>query len=249
MKGLHYIRAGAGGQNVLFVHGNLASANWWAPIMELLQAQFDMVAVDLRGFGKSQPSPAQVSLRDHALDIANLVKDLEFTDFTIVGHSLGGAVAMQLGAAFPELVSAMVLVDSAPLTGMKDINYVLLEQLLQNDTILTASLQGTMAMPVPQAVLEVLQADCLQAKAALIPNTRALDGIDFSGVARNFLKPVLVVHGENDVIVPAGEAQATAAAYPNSRLEVLPGVGHNPQIENPPLFARLLAEFLTCPNV
>lgn len=244
MKGLHYIRAGAGNQKVLFVHGNLASANWWVPIMELLQAQFDMVAVDLRGFGKSQPSPAQVSLRDHAQDIANLVKDLEFTNFAIIGHSLGGAVAMEMGASFPELLSAMVLVDSAPLTGMKDINYALLEQLLQNDTILTASLQNTMVMPVPQTVLEVLQADCLQAKAALIPNTRALDGIDFSEAARSFLKPVLVVHGENDVIVPVSEAKETAAAYRKSRLEILPGVRHNPQIENPPLFARLLSEFL-----
>ncbi len=240
---IHFIRQGGGRKKVVFIHGNMGSVRWWQPAMKILADSLDMTAVDLRGFGSSPDGAEDVTLADHAADIYRIIEMLAFSPVTLVGHSLGGAVAMQLAADYPSIVEKMALIDSAPLGGMHDIDYQLLQAVCSNPDLLVASLKGIMAACVDEAYFAALAQDALRGAAAVIPNTRALEKADFSAGAARFGKPVLVVHGERDIVVPVAEAEKLAAAY-QGQLTVLAGVGHNPQVENTPEFCRILLDFV-----
>lgn len=211
--------------------------------MEALKDEFDMLAIDLRGYGQSPPSADSVTLADHAHEIAAIAKQLDFSFFTLVGHSLGGAVVMQFAALYPQMLSGLVLLDSAPVDGMKNIDYSIVQMMLDNQNILLAALKATMAKPVDDDIWAEFTKDCLKSAPAVMPNTRALDGADFSQAAKSFTKPVLVIHGEHDKVVPPAEAEKTAAAYPQSKLVIIPGVGHNPQMEDTEAFVKVLRNF------
>lgn len=242
---IHFIRCGNGVKKVLFIHGNMGSTRWWLPVIELLNNECDMIAVDLRGFGSSPDGLAEVNLGDHAQDIQNVVREQNFSDFIIVGHSLGGAVAMQVAADYPESLSGLVLMDAPPVSGLSNVDYSLLERLLENPEILVSSLRMTMVLPVDEKYFQELAEDCLRGIAAVIPNTRALEKADFSADTGRFGKPVLVIHGEHDAVVPVGEAQKTASAYPNAKLVIIEGCGHNPQVEATAKCAEALRQLLT----
>lgn len=245
MSTLYNVRKGRpGAKRIVLIHGNMASTRWWQGVMANMAEDFELLALDLRGYGKSPAGPAVVSLADHAADIAELVKTEEFAPFTLVGHSLGGAVAMQFAALYPDLLEELVLVDSAPVDGMKDIKYDLVQMMLDNQAILLAALQSTLVKPIPEAVWAGFAEDCLLGAKSVMANTRALDGADFTAAARTFTKPVLVIHGEQDRVIPAAEAAKTAAAYPLGRLEIMAGVGHNPQVEDTAAFTKLLGNFV-----
>lgn len=242
---IHFIRCGNGVKKVLFIHGNMGSTRWWLPVIELLNNECDMIAVDLRGFGSSPDGLAVVNLGDHAQDIQNVVREQNFSDFIIVGHSLGGAVAMQVAADYPESLSGLVLMDAPPVSGLSNVDYSLLEKLLENPEILVSSLRMTMVLPVDETYFQGLAQDCLRGIAAVIPNTRALEKADFSADTGRFGKPVLVIHGEHDAVVPVGEGQKTASAYPNAKLVIIEGCGHNPQVEATATCAEALRQLLT----
>lgn len=242
---IHFIRRGSGIKKVLFVHGNMGSLRWWLPVMELLNNECDMIAVDLRGFGNSPNGLAEVTLGDHACDIQSIVRAQYFNDFIIVGHSLGGAVAMQVAADYPESSAGMVLMDASPVGGLKNVDYTLLERVLESPEMLVSSLRMTMALQVNDEYFHDLAEDCLRGIAAVIPNTKALEKADFLADAARFVKPVLVIHGEHDALVPVGEAQKTANAYPNAKLVIIEGCGHNPQVEAAAKCAEALRQFLS----
>lgn len=245
MNTLYTVRTGnPGAKKMVLIHGNMASTRWWKSTQAAMAGEFDLLALDLRGYGKSPAGLDNVTLADHAADIADLIKGLNFTPFTLVGHSLGGAVAMQFVALYPDVVEGLVLVDSAPVGGMKDINYDLVQMMLDNQTILLTALKSTLVKPVPEDTWAEFAEDCLAGANAVMANTRALDGADFTAAARGFTKPVLVIHGEQDRVVPVAEAKKTASAYPQGRLAVMTGVGHNPQVEDGETFTRLLGDFV-----
>jgi branched-chain amino acid transport system permease protein len=243
-ENLYFFRQGMGDTKVVFLHGNSGSTRWWRPVMNALQKEYYMLAVDMRGFGRSPDGQDNVSLADHARELYDLVSELNFSDFILVGHSLGGGVAMQFAATYPELLKGMVLVDSSPLGGLKGIDYEFLASTL-NSSAFVAGLRATFAGTIDESYFAELAEDSVRALGVVIPNTRALEASDFTGTAGNFAKPVLVVHGEQDILIPLSESQKTAASFPKGRLALISGSGHNPQVEKPEEFVQQLRNFIS----
>jgi len=115
---IHYEEAGSGKKVLLLIHGNFASSRWWQKIMDILPAGYHAYAPDLRGCGQSDHPAEGHNIEQLAFDLYEFVLSLNLKELHLVGHSLGGAVAMQLALDHPELVMDLLLVDSAPAEGM-----------------------------------------------------------------------------------------------------------------------------------
>ena len=241
---INAIRKGQGIKKLVFIHGSLASAKWWQPVMNALDTEFEMLAVDLKGFGDSPDASDQVTLADHAREIHDLAKATGFEQFIIIGHSLGGGVAMQFAADYPELLTGMVLVDSTPIGGIQGIDYSIIQRVVNNKELAMDMLKATLIKALDEGFLIELLADGVRAVPALIPNTRALEAGDFTAKAPDFYKPVLVIHGELDVLISAAESEKAASLYPHADFKVIPEVGHNPQVEAPDTFISILRDFV-----
>ena len=109
---------GRGGTPVLFVHGNVSSSLFWQPLMLALPDGYRPLAVDLRGFGGTDPEPVDATrgLRDYADDLAALIEALELTSVHLVGWSMGGGVLMQYLADRPAAHAAASLTLEAPVS-------------------------------------------------------------------------------------------------------------------------------------
>ncbi|MCX7024747.1 MAG: alpha/beta hydrolase [Spirochaetes bacterium] len=245
---MFFVAAGSG-VPVLFVHGNIGSSRWWAGSMDL--PGYRTVAVDMPNFGRSDPLPGwsaeSADLAAYAEYLALFIEASGLERPIVVAHSLGGAVAQALVAARPDLVRALVLVDSGPPSGLvtpKE-RHPAIEAMRTNPAILSMALKAVVPTMKDDAWFAGLAADArLMAEPAWIGNAEALSRFDCRGRLDSFAKAVLVVWGRKDVIVTEAMARETAAAFPNARLEVVETVGHSIMVEDPGLWKNILERFL-----
>ncbi|MGD6777056.1 alpha/beta fold hydrolase [Sutcliffiella horikoshii] len=105
------------GATILLIHGNMTSSKHWDLLMENIDSSLHLVAVDMRGFGESSYHEKIYSIKDLADDIKLFVDELKLSDFTIIGWSTGGAVAMQFVAEYPNFAKKLILLASASTRG------------------------------------------------------------------------------------------------------------------------------------
>jgi pimeloyl-ACP methyl ester carboxylesterase len=261
-----YREAGTG-PTVLLVHGMAGSSRTWRAVMPLLAERARVIAPDLLGHGESVSSAGDYSLGGFAAMLRDLLAALDVERATVVGQSLGGGVAMQLAYQHPELVERLVLISSGGLG--REVSPV-----LRGFAFPGVELLGPVVFPgfvrelgdrVSRAVARVgirapRAAEMWDAYASLTdgahrdaflrtlrsviePGGQAVSAGDRLTLAAAV--PTLVVWGDADPIIPVAHAHAAHAAIPGSRLEILEGVGHFPQAEEPHRVARLIEDFLT----
>ena len=243
-----YTTAGSGTPLVL-IHGNTGSKVWFEPVMQpdMEIPGLKMIAPDMPNFGDSERlDRADIDL--YADYIRDFIHSLAVeVPVAVVGHSLGGAVAISLALRNPELVSRLMLVDSAPLDGLTtpEEHYPIIEQYKQNRELLAQALKAVTPSMDDEPFLQRLSAEGMKMNPiAFTGNARALARFDYTGRGKDFEKPVLVVAGEQDVLINPDMAKSTADAFPNARLKILPKIGHSVMVEAPQTFNELLREFL-----
>ncbi len=246
---IFFITMGAGAP-VLFVHGNLGSSLWWSKSMDL--PGWRAVAVDLPNFGRSDPipgwTPSSADLADYARYLALFIEAAGLDRPVVVAHSLGGAVAQVLAATRPELIRALVLVDSGAPSGLKtpEERYPGIEAMRANPAYLAMALKAVVPTMADDEWFGALAADAQRMAApAWIGNAAALTRFDWRGKHKSFKKPVLVIWGRKDIVVSEDMARETAAEFPNAKLLILETVGHSVMAEDPLLWKKTLTDFLT----
>jgi len=243
-KRLRYVERGEGAA-VLYVHGNLGSCLWWRDVMDLPGRR--TVALDMPNFGGSEAMDV-ADLDAYADHVEAFAEALGLGRFALVGHSLGGGVAMALAARYPDSVSALALIDGAAPSGLKtpEEHYPYIELYRSNRDFLKRGLAAVVPALKDEAFLEALVDEgSRMAGHAFAGNARALERFDYRGRAGAYTGPVLVVRGELDVIITDAMAEETASAYKHARLVRLEGLGHSPMVEAPEVFISLLSEFLS----
>jgi len=252
IKGIRisYNSAGSGAPVVL-IHGNTGSKVWFEPVMQgkMEISGVQMIAPDMPNFGDSDRiDHADIDLyADYLRDFIHSLNDVE-APVAVVGHSLGGAVAISLALRNPELVSRLMLVDSAPLDGLTtpEEHYPIIEQYQQNRDLLAQALKAVTPTMDDEHFLQRLSVEGMKMNPiAFTGNARALARFDYTGRGAAFTQPVLVVAGEQDVLINRDMAQSTANSFPNARLKILAGVGHSVMVEAPQTFVELLHDFLS----
>jgi pimeloyl-ACP methyl ester carboxylesterase len=259
-----YVEAGSG-PVLLLIHGMAGTFENWNEVIEPLARHHTVIAPDLPGHGESAPG-GDYSLGAFASGLRDLLVALGHRRVTLVGHSLGGGIAMQFSYQFPEMTERLVLVSSGGLG--PEVSPILRAAALPGADLFistTASAsqraggavaRGLRAIGLrPSAdVAEVARGYSSLAdperRAAFLATVRSVIGTGgqkIQAVDRLYLAegmPVLIVWGEQDPIIPARHGEAAHAAIPGSRLEVFEGAGHLPQLEQPARFVAVLDRFL-----
>ena len=231
-------------------------------MIEPLARHHTVIAPDLPGHGLSAGGPGDYSLGNLAAGLRDLLLVLGHERATLVGHSLGGGIAMQFSYQFPEMVERLVLVSSGGL-GL-EVSPVLRAAALPGADLFIAATAAagqkiggaigrglsTVGMKPAADVAEVARGygslaepDRRKAFLATLRSVVGTEGQRVSAADRFYLAeavPVLIVWGARDPIIPVGHGEDAHRALPGSRLEIFEGVGHLPQIEQPSRFIAVL---------
>ncbi len=259
-------RRGGSGPALLLLHGITNSSQTWEGVAPRLVERFTLIAPDLLGHGESATPRGDYSLGAHASGARDVMTALGIERATVVGHSLGGGIAMQFAYQFPERCERLVLVSSGGLgrevhlllraAALPGADYVLPFLTSAGLVGVGRSLGGLLKrLPVgPGEDVEVLargfaslnsagarQAFLHTVRAVIEPGGQRVSAQDRLQLAA--LLPTLIVWGERDSIIPVAHGAAAHEAMPGSRFEVFPGAGHMPHDADPERFAELLTEF------
>ena len=245
-----------------------SSSTTWNDVLPLLASHGTVIAPDLPGHGGSTNPGGDYSLGAHASWVRDLMIALEIPRATLVGHSLGGGVAMQTAYQFPERCERLALVGSGGLG--KEVALLLRALALPGSEFILWAGCSPRVLSAGRTVGGWLRRAGLrptasaaelgrcyatlskpEARTALMHTLRSVidaGGQRVSAFDRLHLAaeiPTLIVWGERDRIIPASHAHAAHELIPGSRLEIISHVGHFPQVEEPKLFAHTLAEFMS----
>ncbi|MGA2320960.1 MAG: alpha/beta fold hydrolase [Solirubrobacteraceae bacterium] len=261
-----YLQAGSG-PVVLLIHGMTSSSATWGRVMPYLARRFTVIAPDLIGHGASAKPKGDYSLGAHATGLRDLLLALGHERASIVGHSLGGGIAMQFSYQFPERSERLVLVDSgglgrevsvllraATLPGAEFVLPLLAASRLLEAGRLAAGLLKRLGLRARTDFEEMARGHATladrEARAAFFHTLRSVvepGGQRVQASNRLYLTghiPLLLIWGEQDPIIPVSHALATHEQLPESRLEVFAGSGHFPQLDEPERFIDVLTNFI-----
>jgi pimeloyl-ACP methyl ester carboxylesterase len=264
-RSVAYTQLGTG-PVLLLIHGIAGSRENWQAVIEPLARNNTVLAPDLPGHGGSAPGAGDYSLGALALGLRDLLLALGHDRATLVGHSLGGGIAMQLAYLAPEVTERVVLVSSGGLgpevslllraAAMPGADLVIAATATPGRRVGGVLARGLRAIGLrPTAdVAEVTRGYASLAdrdrRAAFLATLRSVinaggqmvDGRDRLYLAADF--PVLIVWGSRDPIIPVRHGERAHQAIAGSRLEVFDEVGHLPQLEAPARFVAVLGRFL-----
>jgi pyruvate dehydrogenase E2 component (dihydrolipoamide acetyltransferase) len=243
-------------ETIVFLHGLGGSQSTWSSVLGHFAENSRIVAVDLPGHGASdKPSPESTdyTVPGLAARIGELLEKLELSPAVLIGHSLGGATALQLALDRPKLVRALALVDSAALGS--EISGELLDRVESAPSRDEARQLLELFFQDRRFVLERGIDDMYAARNAPGADdaVKAIAASAFTRHGQNLVLadrlgelevPVLIVWGELDRVIPSTHAVAAAAALPTAWLEIMEGVGHVPQVEAAPAFAAIVNRWL-----
>jgi pimeloyl-ACP methyl ester carboxylesterase len=261
---VHYVSMGRGPVTLL-VHGLGGFAESWHRTLVTLAPSSRVIALDLPGFGQSTRPNRAYTIGFFAEVVEEFLELLEIERVRLVGHSLGGGVALAFALARPGLVERLALLAAAvpgfPLTpsvvyrlmSVRGIGEIL--SAFVTPGICAAALRRCFATPHPDEVAflvghQYAARTTPEGRAAYLATIRGVKGAFMadSGGYRAALddwdRPTLMIHGRQDPVVPLGHAEAVAAALRHGEARWLDDCGHFPQIEHGPVVHEWLAEFL-----
>ncbi len=260
-------RTAGSGPVLLLIHGIAGSSATWGEVLPWLAERYCVVAPDLLGHGDSAKPRGDYSLGAYASGIRDLLGVLGHERATIVGHSLGGGVAMQLAYQFPERCERLVLVSSGGLG--RDVHWILRAAGLPGAEWVLPLLCATGIRDTVDGVARFLRraglraapdleemwrgfssfadAECRQAFVHTLRTIVDPGGQRVSAADRLYLAahvPMLIVWGERDGMIPVAHGRAAHEAVAGSRLEVFPDAGHFPHRDAPRRFVEVLVDFM-----
>ena len=254
------------GPPVVLIHGVAGRAAQWDRVAQLLAASHTVIAPDLLGHGESAKPRGDYSLGAHASGIRDLLVGLNFERASIVGHSLGGGIALQFAYQFPERCERLVLVSSGGLGG--DVHLLLRAATLPGSEFVLPLLAHRRLVEVVSLIPRALGRIGLQTGPDLTEMVRGYESLSTAEARNAFIHtlrsvidptgqrinasdrlylaakmPSLIVWGPRDRIIPVEHAQPTHEGMPGSRLELFDGAGHFPHLDDPARFARTVEAF------
>ncbi|GAC1402465.1 MAG: alpha/beta fold hydrolase [Mycobacterium sp.] len=255
------------GDVLLLIHGMAGSSETWRAMMPQLSKRYRVIAPDLLGHGHSDKPRGDYSLGAFAVWLRDLLDELGVASATVIGQSLGGGVAMQFVYQHPDYCERLILISSGGLG--PDVGWILrllsapgAEAILPviaprpvltvgnklRSWLSTAGIHSPRGAELWRAYSSLADSDT---RRAFLRTLRSV--VDYHGQAVSALNrlhvashlPIMAIWGDHDNIIPVDHAYAAHDARPDSRVEVLSGVGHFPQVERPHEVVDLIDDFIS----
>jgi pimeloyl-ACP methyl ester carboxylesterase len=254
------------GEVLLLIHGMAGSSDSWRSVLPQLSKKFRVIAPDLLGHGESAKPRSDYSLGAFAVWLRDLLDELGVSQANVVGHSLGGGVAMQFVYQHPDYVKRLVLISSGGLG--PDVGWILRLLSAPGAELILPIIAPKPVLTVGNKLRSWLRAGGIHSpRGAEIwsaysslsdPDTRQSflrtlrSVVDYRGQAVSALNrlglreelPIMAIWGERDNIIPVDHAHAAHEARTDARLELLPDVGHFAQVEAPNEVVELIEDFI-----
>jgi pimeloyl-ACP methyl ester carboxylesterase len=259
-------RSGGSGPVLLLLHGITNSSQTWERAAAHLCERFTVIAPDLLGHGESATPRGDYSLGAHASGVRDVLTALGHDRVTVIGHSLGGGIALQFAYQFPQRCERLVLVSSGGLG--REVHLVLRAAALPGSDWVLPLLTSSRVVGAGRSLGGLLKRARLGVPSDVEVFARGFASLDNAGSRQAFLHtlravvepggqrvsaqdrlelaallPTLIVWGERDSIIPVAHGIDAHAAMPGSRLEIFPDAGHMPHDQDPERFAAVLADF------
>ncbi len=250
---LRYETWGVGESPLLLLHGLGSSADDWFMQLPAFAPHFRCIALDLRGHGLSDKPDGPYSVSLFAADAAALLSALAAVPAHVLGLSLGGMVAQQLGMGYPHLVRSLVLINTLPGIWPPDWHIVRLglrrlsapwrrRSMAEQAARVAADL-----FPRPQQAFLRAQVEARLASndpEAYRKATLAVAAFRPGRALRRLTCPVLIIAGEEDRVVPRSYQERLRRAIPHAEFVRIPGAGHASNVEAPDAVNRAVLAFL-----
>ena len=260
-------RVAGQGPPVVLIHGMLNSSSHWQSVAMNLASDYTVIAPDLIGHGDSAAPRGDYSLGAHASSIRDLLAAMGIDRASIVGHSLGGGVAMQFFYQFPQRTERLVLISSGGLG--RGVSPVLRTAALPGiSALLSLTIHpgllgalrdmghrlrqrnvrlGVYMQALARALRPLENADARQAFLQTLRSVIDVHGQRVSATDRLYLlesMPTMIVWGERDNTIPLQHGREAHEAIPHSHFHTLADAAHFPHLEDPDGLSDVLREFL-----
>jgi pimeloyl-ACP methyl ester carboxylesterase len=260
---LHYLNEGSG-QDILLLHGLGANIYCWRKLIPILSQRYRVWAVDLKGFGLSEkPKESSYSLKTQAELLSHFMESEKVKKFTVVGNSMGGAIAIQLGIDRPDLVDHVVLINSAHDPKMFNVQLRTFAKLMKA-TVQAASLfapivneksvrfflpqiYGTKNYEITPEAVRAYVSPYMEGTDSHRAFVAAFEEMLWNNLTENLKKiqsRVLILWGAKDNLLPLHFGENLHKTLPGSAYFVHPSGGHHLQEEEPEWVAKRIEEFL-----
>lgn len=270
---LRYLDTGTGERVFVLVHGMGGRWQHWLETIPTLAEHGRVLALDLPGFGQSETPAATVSLHGFADTVAELIRDLGVERVVLVGHSMGGPIALRFASRYPDLAEAIVPVGGAvfqfsALLGLHDVVHFIGQRPRESAAI--AAEIVTAGLPAPAAVRRLIASSPRLRRAFLapyvfdpaalhsdsaalivdgagapgvLPTARAIGRSDPREGTKAVSCPILSIAADQDRIAPLPDTETFQREVPRARTVVLEGCGHMVMLERPQAFNAQLLTF------
>ena len=254
---IHYERAGSGPEVLLLLHGIGSNSRSFRHQLDGLSDAYSVIAWDAPGYGRSEDPVAPFSLADLADRAVELLDELQIDSAHVLGLSMGGVVAQLVYHRYPRRVRSLILADTNP-GGGAVAEPERSERVRQRlDALDRLRPQGMAEQRAPNLVRPGAPLELIAELTSIMAEVRpagyraaaiALGNTDLTAKLSTIRVPTLVIHGEQDRVVPLETARMLAATIPDARLVIIPDAGHVSNQEQPSTFNNAVRAFLQEPR-
>jgi 3-oxoadipate enol-lactonase len=251
----HYEEVGNGKDPLLLINGLGCDVSIWTAVLDKLSQNFKVITFDNRDSGRTDYASTDYTIDDMAEDTVWLIRKLGYEKVSILGHSMGGAIAQAIAYHYPEVIDKLIISNS--LIQMSTVGITALDfagKMRQLSTDISLQVQSIAPWIYSDDYLhfdnsleklsELMRAyPYPQRPDGYLRQLNALNKFDSSAFLHQIRHMTLIIAGSHDLLTPLSQSQMMADHIPNSQLVVLPG-SHMPLIEIPPLFTKTVANFL-----
>ena len=247
---INYELAGKG-KCLALIHGLGGSLNTWHQQVAAFSERYQVLTWDVRGFGGSDRPRGEYSATLFASDLAGLLRKLSVERAYVLGHSMGGVIALRFALDHPELTAGLIVSASSSEVNPKAIEY-------WDDLAATVEKKGMEAVPFdparvfskefgarnPDLVAAFARTRPVNDPNAYARAARAMARYNYTPELGKITCPTLVIVGDQDMVTPPGGSVIMSRRIPGSKLIIFKGLGHVSYVENPEVYNSAVLGFL-----